>query len=389
MNVFLMLIAFLPGQEYYEEKTASPFPPASLGDAQVLLIGIDRYQIKGTSFGQCSPRLKNLNAAERDVQDLEKLIKGVGSRTSVRTLTNEGAGLTAIRCAFEEIENRSHDQARSLLFVVWSGHGIYCEQDRQYALATHDGFLPMHELQLMFESAKIKVPNRVLVLDTCHSGGVHRTSDLRQYMEQKTNQRAGSRSVYLVSGNARQNAKEDPRGGYFVQALIRGFRGLAMESIGPDTRIAVKLSDVFDYASEELSKRTNGEQIAERSGPNLDGFIYTLENRCDPDKALVSSNMEGEYRSHRTMDLKLTFSESIHPWINVDNVRLAFKKCFRKKVYYFTMNKDEQKPRLYRLSIKGTDLPLGRLCYWFEFNYGDNRTYATCANTLRVRGRGR
>ncbi len=385
---------------YHEQQHSEvSLNQAYLKDAWVLLIGVNSYQLIDTGFGVCNPSLLDLPGAKRDILGFHSLMtphscEGKGgadacSQQNILMHHDQQTSKANILASFQEIARLSQIQKRAMFFLAWAGHGIQCRagevgEKEIYALVTRDAYLSLSEIKQQFESESIRVEQRVMALDTCHSGAVMNFDPL---IRNQAGSAVGT-PIYLVSSTSEQSSHDDHvRGGFFFQALLRGFKGLAAR---PDrhfskleTQLSVSLEDAFEYASKEVRHRLGKGQVPLRSDSLLPKAFFATEDGCAYDSEFIECRLKSVYKTYSRWALKLSLGPGLRHWQNkVHSVRFHFKRG--KDEWHRGMTLDPQQGDYYLL-IEKSNLPITRnLECWFEIEYGPDLEYKTCSSFIRV-----
>lgn len=143
-----------------------------------ILIGVGKY----------SDKMKDLKAPIKDVYKMKKCLEGIGfERNEGNILLNENASksniLHFLKRFNEEMNEGDEEQKKinseSMLLVYFSGHGGERDKKIDYHICPHDydpstkeNAICLEDFKKIFLESKSK--HILLVLDSCHSGGILR-----------------------------------------------------------------------------------------------------------------------------------------------------------------------------------------------------------------------
>lgn len=232
------------------------------GRLRVLLVGVSNY---ARSKGDTGKPLKNLNAVENDIKELNRVLslKREGPYNEVEApivLLNEGATPKLIRDKLAELGKMGKVSADDLFLFVLAGHGDvvqgkgkgveqfrYCCQayDRQQPEAASIGWDVLHE-------SLARLPCRKCVLlDVCHAAKIT-MSPLRELTP------GGKGATILASCDASESSFEDPTlggkpGGHglFTFAVLQALEGKFADADKSGNGV-LEADELFDYVESQL-----------------------------------------------------------------------------------------------------------------------------------------
>ena len=235
-----------------------PVPHTPRPRLYVLAVGVSRYQ---------DPNL-NLRYADSDArafaQTLAEQPDRVFSRVHQKVLVNQSATREAILQSFSSFLGRAVSDDVVVIFVA--GHGVKKVDTDSYFFLPH-GATPKNLLSnglswFAFDEAvktlRGRVKNVVLVLDTCHAGGIQvamRGVSVGQDLS-STFKRRGM--FVLAAAQPSEEAEERPRWGHgaFTYALVGGLQGKA----DFDRDGTVDVVELFKYVERQVADMTEGRQ---------------------------------------------------------------------------------------------------------------------------------
>lgn len=190
---------------------------------KALIVGIDHYD-----------HIQSLSGAVNDAYTvkaaLERHADGTLNFAQPRLMTATGPGATVSRTDLREaVQNLFKDDAEiSLLY--FSGHG-YIDGAGGYLCASdctsgHDG-LSLNEVLAFANSSPAK--NKVIILDSCHSGVAGTSPIAEQVAEIKEG------VTILTASTAEQYAMESGGSGVFTRLLVDALNGAAANLVGDVT----------------------------------------------------------------------------------------------------------------------------------------------------------
>lgn len=190
---------------------------------KALIVGIDYYD-----------RIGSLNGAVNDAHSvkavLERHADGTLNFQQPKLLTSTGPDLTVTRTELRDaVEELFRDDAEISLFY-FSGHG-YIDGAGGYLCASdcasgHDG-LSLFEVMTFANNSPAK--NKVIILDSCHSGVAGANAVAAQVAEIKEG------VTILTASTAEQYAMETGGSGVFTSLLVDALSGAAANLVGEVT----------------------------------------------------------------------------------------------------------------------------------------------------------
>ena len=241
----------------------------AVGTRWAVLVGISRYQ---------DSRL-DLRYARRDAEELHTLLRtpegGNFSAANIRLLVDEDATTAALTRALRGFLLDVLPEDLVLLYFACHGGADLRRPGGPLYLYTHDTdaadvagtAVPMDEIDRSMR-ALIRAERAVIIVDTCHSGGI--TGGLRaaggaeatkRYLEALARTRGGI--ALLTSAEASESSEEDTRwgGGHgvFTHYLLEGMRGAADGYRGSRDGI-VSVGELFEFVRDQVEKATAGRQ---------------------------------------------------------------------------------------------------------------------------------
>ena len=243
-----------------------------------------------------------LRFAERDADGVGTLLRRLGGVRPEDLLVVTGGNADDVRQALDEIDDRlKHDEdaADTALIVYYSGHADAT------GLHLGDSTLPYDELQSRVSAAHARA--RVLLLDSCRSGGITRTKGARAVegydLNLETRLDVEGLAVLTSSAATEDSQESDTLGGsFFTYHLLAGLRGAA----DSDHDGRVTLSEAYAYVyrntlrssgrTEQLQHPTyaydmhgRGDLVLTQLGDNRSGRLRLAEN----DTYLIRTGDEG------------------------------------------------------------------------------------------------
>ncbi|MEO5317780.1 caspase family protein [Arthrobacter sp. CC3] len=190
---------------------------------KALVVGIDHYDRIGSLSGAVNDAYSVKTALERHAD-------GTLNFTQPKLMTGTGPTSTVTRSELREaVEELFRDDAEISLFY-FSGHGyidgaggFLCASDCE---AGHDG-LSLYDV--MTFASKSPAKNKVIILDSCHSGVVGSNPVAAQVAEIKEG------VTILTASTADQYAMETGGSGVFTSLLVDALNGAAANLVGDVT----------------------------------------------------------------------------------------------------------------------------------------------------------
>ena len=277
--------------------------PQEKPELHVVSIGISDY--KNDDY--------NLRYAAKDAKDLAKLFSKSGTFNKIHKVILADSAATRLNIlALKDKLNQTKVDDQVVLFIA--GHGLLNE-DYDYYFATHDidfenpsrRGITYTELEGLLDG--IPARNKLLLMDTCNSGEVDKSS-----LAETTNEQLASNVTFRAVGTRGLKLKEDievaesglglensfelmkelfadlRRGsgamvissasgvefalesaqwenGVFTYAVLNGLKNKTADQ---DNNGAVTVSELRDYVAEEVKKLTNGRQTPNSRRENLE-----------------------------------------------------------------------------------------------------------------------
>ncbi|SDI70081.1 Caspase domain-containing protein [Arthrobacter subterraneus] len=190
---------------------------------KALIVGIDYYDHIGSLYGA-------VNDAHSVKNVLERHADGTLNFQQPKLMTSTGPGATVTRTELREaVEELFRDDAEISLFY-FSGHG-YIDGAGGYLCASdcadgHDG-LSLFDVMTFANSSPAK--NKVIILDSCHSGIAGGNAAVAQIAEIKEG------VTILTASTAEQYAIETGGSGVFTSLLVDALSGAAANLVGDVT----------------------------------------------------------------------------------------------------------------------------------------------------------
>jgi hypothetical protein len=189
---------------------------------KALVIGIDYYD-----------RFAPLRGCVNDAYSVKSVLARDGDGTpnfGVRLLTATGPGAAVSRAVLRDAVSELFNDDCDIAFLYFAGHG-YIDETDVYLCASdtskgHDG-LALADIVGM--ANRSRAVNRLIVLDSCHSGGagVSRSgSDCTELREGMT---------IMTASTAEQYATEENGGGVFTSLFVDALNGGAASLLGDIT----------------------------------------------------------------------------------------------------------------------------------------------------------
>jgi uncharacterized caspase-like protein/tetratricopeptide (TPR) repeat protein len=260
-----------PGNDRAVRDAANEEPPliAPVGDRWAVIVGISRYQDSDL----------DLKYACRDAEEVHALVctpeGGNFPAGRTRLLVDDGATTRALTQALRGFLMAAMSQDLVLLYFACHGGPDPRRPAGPLYLYTHDTDpadvagtgLPMDDIDRSLRQV-VRAERAVIVVDTCHSGGVGggiraagRAEATNRYLEALARARGGV--AVLTSAEASEASEEDSRwgGGHgvFTHYLLEGMRGAADGYRGTRDGI-VSLGELFEYVRDQVQNATGGRQ---------------------------------------------------------------------------------------------------------------------------------
>lgn len=190
---------------------------------KALIIGIDHYD-----------QIQSLSGAVNDAHSvkaaLERHADGTLNFAQPRLMTATGPGAAVSRTELREAVQELFKDDAEISLLYFSGHG-YIDGAGGYLCASdcasgHDG-LSLNEVLTFANSSPAK--NKVIILDSCHSGVAGTNPVAEQVAEIKEG------VTILTASTAEQYAMESSGSGVFTSLLVDALNGAAANLVGDVT----------------------------------------------------------------------------------------------------------------------------------------------------------
>jgi hypothetical protein len=192
---------------------------------KALIVGIDYYQHVG-SLGGC------VNDAYAVKTILERNADGTLNFAAPQVLTGTGPGQLVTKRQLKDAVRELFADDSEIALLYFAGHG-YVEDTGGFLCASDcsdgDDGLPLHEVMTLANASNAR--NKVIVLDSCHSGVVGDQAVAQGLAE------ISDGTTILTASTADQYAYEVPGGGagVFTQLLVDALSGAAANLVGDIT----------------------------------------------------------------------------------------------------------------------------------------------------------
>jgi hypothetical protein len=224
----------------------------------VLAVGIGRYD---------DAEIPQLRYPAKDARDMAAVFMGqrddLYRAVDARVLTDQEAGRAAILADLQRLEQRTREEDTAVVFLA--GHGTNDPDGTYYFLpygARTDKSTLLSGTDL--QEALRKIRGRViLLLDTCHSGGVLGRRSLTRLINEMITE---NRIVVFAASTGEQTSQESTawRNGAFTKALSEALRGAA--DYQPDG--ILMLSEIETWVGLRVKELTQGSQTPALAKPN-------------------------------------------------------------------------------------------------------------------------
>lgn len=192
---------------------------------KALIVGIDHYQ-------HISPLSGCVNDAHSVKSALERHADGTVNFPTPRAITGTGPHDIVTRQELKEAVRELFASDSSIALFYFAGHG-YIEDTGGYLCAgdcrSGDDGLPLSEVMSLANKSPAK--NKVIILDSCHSGIAGNSSNAASFAE------INEGMTILTASTAEQYAMETPGGGagVFTTLFVDALSGGAANLIGDVT----------------------------------------------------------------------------------------------------------------------------------------------------------
>jgi len=197
-----------------------------------------------------------LRFAEEDAIQFATVMRNLGNVDPVNSILVQGSSASGLRKTLLDTNRRirhaiSRGDQNTSLIVFYSGHAD------NSGLHMRGSSLPFSELEDLVEASPAKV--RVLILDSCRSGGVTRVKGARPAENFKISARNRVEAeglAVITSSSAWEDSHESDRlrGSFFSHHLLSGLRGAADHN----RDATVTLNEVYSYAYQQ-TLRSSGQ----------------------------------------------------------------------------------------------------------------------------------
>jgi hypothetical protein len=192
---------------------------------KALIVGIDYYE-------HINPLSGCVNDAHSVKAALERHADGTTNFVTPRVLTGTGPSDTVQKSALKDAARELFADDADIALLYFAGHG-YIEDTGGFLCASDcktgdDGF-SLRELMTL--ASKSKAKNKVIILDSCHSGIVGNRPDVQGGAEIQEGM------TILTASTAEQYAMEVPGGGagVFTNLFVDALNGAAANLVGDVT----------------------------------------------------------------------------------------------------------------------------------------------------------
>ena len=226
----------------------------------------------GNNIG--SPEDVPLHYAESDarsVVDVMQELAGVAPSHAilVRNGSAKSVRKTLLETNLRIRQAQARSQERSLLMVYYSGHAD------QTGLHLGDTVLPFDELRNIIESSPATA--RVLILDSCRSGGVTRVKGAKPaevFSIQADNRVQAEGVAIITSSSAWEDSHESERlrGSFFTHHFVTALRGAADK----DKDSTVTLNEAYSYSYRQTLRSSGKTQSLQHPT-----YSYDLKGKGD------------------------------------------------------------------------------------------------------------
>lgn len=215
---------------------------------KALIIGIDHYD-----------QIQSLSGAVSDAHSvkaaLERHADGTLNFAQPRLMTATGPGAAVSRTELREAVQELFKDDAEISLLYFSGHG-YIDGAGGYLCASdcasgHDG-LSLNEVLTFANSSPAK--NKVIILDSCHSGVAGANPVAEQVAEIKEG------VTILTASTAEQYAMESGGSGVFTSLLVDALNGAAANLVGdvtPGSVTRTSISRSVRGRRDRYSRRTS------------------------------------------------------------------------------------------------------------------------------------
>lgn len=212
---------------------------------RILIIGVSSY-LRPHEFGP-------LPGVANDVQEMAALLsfeKGNFAAPAMTVLVDRSATHSAVTDAIRSSLSQADESDVVLIYLA--GHGALDATDAYFAVYDTDGCdlvgtaLKLSELREEFQRTRSR--RVVMMLDSCHSGGVIARS-AQAAVERAVKIVAGEGRIVMAACTAVQFSYESPTTGHgnFTNAVLKGLKGDAA-----DKRGEVTITGLFDFVDHSM-----------------------------------------------------------------------------------------------------------------------------------------
>ncbi len=191
--------------------------------------------------------------AERDAREFGEVLHHVSGISTSRTEMILGEDANAVRRSLISLNARlrsaGEPQQAATLLVYYSGHA---DAEELHLGGTR---LPFAELRGLLEGSPAGL--RLLIVDSCRSGGVSRVKGVRpgRSFEIKLEEAANAQGMAIMTSSAASEASQESetlKGSFFSHHLMSGLRGAADR----DGDGLVTLTEAYSYTYEQTLRST-------------------------------------------------------------------------------------------------------------------------------------
>ncbi|GBC63058.1 hypothetical protein DENIS_4047 [Desulfonema ishimotonii] len=318
------------------------------GKKYALLIGVQNFKISASNQLKALPQLNN------DLDELEKILNNIGYKVDKLDVRAEKKPTRK-----EIIERiRSYKKSNYNIFLIYyTGHGIenyLCAYDydpdpvlslSSRALNVSYFFSAVEELS--------HVKQKILILDTCHSGSAIKGGDAEINFESLS--KGGSFSLFTsCQSNEQSYVNEQENMSYFTQYLVKGLEGEADGSIDGKPDCFIELQELHKYVSSKVSEEVK--KRGRTQNPNLTLCIKSgkptlakiKSDKCkEASDDAMSTDVSSEIKKlDDKIELLIDYIKNSKPKENngdkdeieslkkqLDNLRVEFEKIKQQKVF--------------------------------------------------------
>ena len=239
-----------------------------------------------------------LRYAEDDASEFATVMRQLGGSRAENTILVQGEGVSSVRRILLETNQRIRSAARTpgkstALIVYYSGHA-----DAR-GLHLGEGDLSYSEFKALVTSSPATI--RILVLDSCRSGGVTRVKGLipsSAFDISVQNKMVAEGVAIITSSTANEDSHESDRlgGSFFSHHLTSGLRGAA--DLNRDGHVT--LNEVYSYAYQQTLRSSGKTRSLQHPTYEYDikgkgDFILTRITSSSKQSARFEISQAGKY----------------------------------------------------------------------------------------------